>query len=120
MRPEVDFKTPSRRVLVVKRPERLRDRIDVEHAIFALLLTEPREATVEMFAIDHAVDDDMANVDSFGTDFSGQTRRQCAKRRLGGSEGREGRSGAKRSRRSSEENAPRTLGDHPPRGFSAD
>ena len=118
MRPEVDFKTPSRRVLDMERPERLRDGIDVEHAIFALLLTEPWEATVEMFTIDHAVDDDMTNVDSFGTDFAGQTRRQCPKSRLGGSEGREGGSGAKRSRRTGEENAPRTLGDDPPRGFS--
>ena len=95
-------------------PKCLRDRFNVQHSIFSLLSPELREALVELIPIDHPIDHHMAHMNTLRSDFSGETRRQSAKTSLGRGKGREGRSGTQRRCGPRKEDAPATLGDHPP------
>ena len=63
-RPNIQFLSPRRAVLVVQGKERIGYRADVECAIFALRFNVTREAGLHFFALNHTINDHVTYVNA--------------------------------------------------------
>ena len=68
-RVEIEFLAPGRGMLGMEHPECIGDGVDIEHALLPSCFLQLGETSIDLIAIDHAINDDVAHVESAGAEF---------------------------------------------------